>query len=212
MSKSHARNPLFKRPISPVNSEGKVKYLGLSEVSSATLRRAHAIHPISAVQIEYNPWTLDPEGPVGTYLLRTCAQLDVSIFCYSPLGRGLMTGAYRSLDDFEPDDARRGYVRFQGDNFQKNLVLADRIKAMAAEKRCTAGQLVLAWLAKQGEHVFVIPGTKKIKYLEENCKAAELHLSAEEEKALRKIVAEADVAGGRDPIYGSYVDTVPLEA
>ena len=112
--------------------------MGLSEVSSDTIRRANAIHPISAVQIEYNPWTLDPEGADGTYLLNTCKELGVSVFCYSPLGRGLMTGRYRSIDDFDEGDIRRSYARFQGENFKKNLVIVDKFNELAQRKGCTA--------------------------------------------------------------------------
>ncbi|CAM1507430.1 Fc.00g070710.m01.CDS01 [Cosmosporella sp. VM-42] len=190
--------------------EGKVKYLGLSEVSSDTLRRANAVHPISAVQIEYNPWTLDPEGADGTFLLDTCKELGVSVFCYSPLGRGLMTGRYRSTDDFDEGDVRKGYARFQGENFKKNLVIVDKFNELAQRKGCSASQLVLAWLVAQGDNVFVIPGTKKIKYLDENVGAAFVTLTKEEEQALRKLVSEAGVEGGRDPNFGAYVDTAPL--
>lgn len=192
--------------------EGKVKHLGLSEVSSDTLRRAYAVHPISAVQIEYNPWTLDPEGPVGTYLLETCKELDVAVFCYSPLGRGLLTGRYRSIDDFDEGDARRSYARFQSGNFEKNIAIVDKFHDLAQKKGRTAGQLVLAWLVAQGDNIFVIPGTKKIKYLEENIGAAHVTLTSEEEKEVRGLVVEASVEGGRNPIGGSYVDTTPLTA
>ncbi|KAJ3527971.1 hypothetical protein NM208_g10441 [Fusarium decemcellulare] len=192
--------------------EGKVKYLGLSEISSTTLRRAHAVHPISAVQVEYNPWTLDIEGPSGTHLLKTCDELDVAVFAYSPLGRGILTGRFRSIDDFEEGDARRGYARFQGENFKKNLVLVDKFQELAKRKGCTSSQLVLAWLLEQNPRVFVIPGTKKIKYLEDNVGAARVTLSKEEERELRKLVSDAGIEGGRDPSYGNYVDTVALDA
>ncbi|KAI8666081.1 Aldo-ket-red domain-containing protein [Fusarium keratoplasticum] len=192
--------------------EGKVKYLGLSEVSSTTLRRAHAVHPISAVQVEYNPWTLDIEGPSGTYLLKTCEELDVSVFAYSPLGRGILTGRYRSVDDFEEGDFRRNLARFQGENFRKNLVIVDKFNELAKQKGLTSSQLVLAWLLEQSPRVFVIPGTKKIKYLEENVGASRVTVSKGEEQELRRLVLEAGVEGGRDPTFGNYTDTAPLEA
>lgn len=192
--------------------EGKVKYLGLSEVSSTTLRRAHAVHPISAVQVEYNPWTLDIEGSSGTYLLKTCEELDVSVFAYSPLGRGILTGRYRSVDDFEEGDFRKNLARFQGENFRKNLVIVDKFNELAKQKGLTSSQLVLAWLLEQSPRVFVIPGTKKIMYLEENVGASRVTVSKGEEQELRRLVLEAGVEGGRDPTFGNYSDTTPLEA
>ncbi|KAI0117808.1 NADP-dependent oxidoreductase domain-containing protein [Nemania sp. FL0031] len=190
--------------------EGKIKYIGLSEVSSATLRRAYAIHPIHAVQFEYNPWTLDIEGPSGTHILDTCKELGVSVFAYSPLGRGIMTGRFRSAADFGPGDARGMLPRYQGESFQKNLKLVDQFAEVAKRKGCTGGQLVLAWLLAQG-NVFVIPGTKKIPYLEENFAASEVTLTEEEEKLLRNLVSEAGVSGDRGAMFGAFVDTVPLE-
>ncbi|KAI0406159.1 Aldo/keto reductase [Xylaria palmicola] len=192
--------------------EGKVKYIGLSEVSSTTLRRAHAVHPIYAAQFEYNPWTLDIEGPSGTHILDTCKELGVSVFAYSPLGRGIMTGRFRSTADFGPDDARTFLPRYQGDNFQKNLELVDQLAAVARRKGCTAGQLVLAWLLAQGDNIFVIPGTKKRAYLEENFAAAEVSLAREEERLLRKLVEEAGVGGDRGAMFGPFADTAPLES
>ena len=188
-----------------------MKYLGLSEVSSATLRRAHAVHPISAVQVEYNPWTLDIEGESGTNLLATAKELGVSVFAYSPLGRGMLTGRYRSVDDFEADDFRRSLERFQGDNFQKNLVLVDQFSEVAKRKGCSPSQLVLAWLTAQSGNIFVIPGTKKIPYLEDNFGASKVSITSDEEKELRKLVEEAGVSGDRGLVFGSFVDTVPLE-
>ncbi|KAL6921617.1 hypothetical protein ACHAPO_010988 [Fusarium lateritium] len=191
--------------------EGKVKYLGLSEVSSSTVRRAHAIHPIAAVQVEYNPWTLDIEGPSGTHILKTCRELDIAVFAYSPLGRGILTGRFRSVDDFEEGDSRRGLARFQGDNFKKNLEIVDKFDEMAKSKGYTSSQMTLAWLLDQSPNVFVIPGTKKIKYLEENVGAAKVTLSKEEDQELRRLVEDAEVAGGRDAFFGNYMDTPPLE-
>ncbi|KAI0453617.1 Aldo/keto reductase [Xylaria acuta] len=191
-------------------NEGKVKYVGLSEVSSATLRRAHAVHPIHAVQVEYNPWTLDIEGPSGTHILDTCKELGVSVFAYSPLGRGIMTGRFRSAADFGPDDARTLSPRYQGENFQKNLKLVDQFAEIAKRKGCTSGQLVLAWLLAQGDNIFVIPGTKKTAYLEENFAASEVVLTKEEEQLLRNLVSEAGVSGDRGATFGSFADTVSL--
>lgn len=175
------------------------------------MRRAHAIHPITAVQVEYSPWTLDIEGPSGTHLLKTCEELDISVFAYSPLGRGILTGRFRSIDDFEESDARRNYSRFQGDNFKKNLVVVDKFNELAKTKGCTSSQLALTWLLEQSPNVFVIPGTKKIKYLEENVGASEVKLSKEEEQELRKLSSDAELVGGRNPLFGCYSDTVPLE-
>lgn len=188
-----------------------MKYLGLSEVSSSTLRRAHAIHPISAVQVEYNPWTLDIEGPSGTHLLDTCKELGVSIFAYSPLGRGILTGAYRSQSDFGPGDFRPSLTRFQGDNLTKNLVLVDKFAEVAERKGCTTAQLVLAWLVAQSPLIFVIPGTKRVKYAEENFGAAKVTVSDQEERELRRVVAEVGVSGDRNASFGDYADTAPLE-
>ncbi|KAI1274943.1 NADP-dependent oxidoreductase domain-containing protein [Xylaria sp. FL0933] len=193
-------------------NEGKIKYIGLSEVSSETLRRAHAIHPIHAVQLEYNPWTLDIEGPSGTHILDTCKELGVSIFAYSPLGRGIMTGRFRSAADFGADDARSILPRYQGENFQKNLKLVDQFAEVARRKGCTPGQLVLAWLLAQGDNIFVIPGTKKTAYLEENFAASEVALTKEEEQQLRKLVSEAGVEGDRGAMFGAFADTAPLES
>ncbi|RGP62798.1 alcohol dehydrogenase [Fusarium longipes] len=191
--------------------EGKVKYLGLSEVSSTTIRRANAVHPIAAVQVEYNPWTLDIEGPSGTYILKTCQELDIAVFAYSPLGRGILTGRFRSVDDFEQDDSRRALSRFQGDNFKKNLEIVDKFDELAKNKGCTSSQLALAWILEQSPNIFVIPGTKKIKYLEENVGAAKVKLTKEEEQGLRRLVEDVQVAGGRDPYFGCYMDTPALD-
>lgn len=187
-----------------------MKYLGISEVSSSTVRRAHAVHPISALQAEYRPWTLDIEGSRGSNLLATCRELGVSIFAYSPLGHGIMTGQYWSSADFGPGDARKGMVRFQGDNFRKNLELVDRFSDLAKEKGYKPGQLVLSWLLAQGDDIFVIPGTKKVKYLEENFGALAVEISEDEKKAIRGFVSAAEVNGDRDTAYGAYIDTLPV--
>ena len=138
--------------------EGKVRYLGLSEAGSQTIRRAHAVHPISALQTEYSLWTRDPEGD----LLATCRELGIGFVPYSPLGRGFLTGGIKKFEDLAADDYRRKSPRFQGENFQKNLDLVARLEAMAKEKNCTASQLALAWVLAQGEDIAPIPGTKRI--------------------------------------------------
>jgi len=181
-----------------LKKEGKIKYLGLSEVSSNSLRRAHKIHPISAVQIEYSPYATDIESP-DIELLKTCRELGVATVAYSPLGRGMLTGAYKSPADFEEGDFRRFAPRFSEENFPKNLKLADEIGALAKRKGCTAGQLTLAWLMAQGEDIIPIPGTKKIEYLEENLGALEVRLTEAEIREVRKAVEGAEVHGGRYP-------------
>ena len=201
-------------PVNQVPRKGKVKYLGLSECSAETLRRAHRVHPIAAVQLEYSPWSMDIEDPhVG--LLAACRELGVATIAYSPLGRGFLTGSIRSPDDLDEKDVRRGHPRFSRENFPKNLELADRIKAIADRKGCTAGQLTLAWLMAQGEDVIPIPGTRKIKYLEENWGALDVKVTSEGEKEIRKATLEAEVIGDR---YGAasmqavFADTPPLKA
>ncbi|KAK2031327.1 aldo/keto reductase [Colletotrichum zoysiae] len=194
-----------------LKSEGKIKHFGISECSSATLRRAHAVHPVAAVQVEYNPWSLEIEGAAGTDLLRTCRELGVAVFAYSPLGRGILTGRYRSADDLDASDYRRHLPRFAGENFRRNTELADRFAAVAGQRHgCSAGQLALAWLLAQGDDVIPIPGTKRVGYLEENLGALGVRLGEEEERELRGLVEEADVQGDRGAVHGNYVDSVPL--
>ena len=170
----------------------------MSEVSSASLRRAHAVHPISAVQIEYSPFTTDIESP-EIALLKTCRELGVATIAYSPLGRGMLTGAYKSPADFEEGDFRKNSPRFSAANFPKNLKLVEQIKDIAHKKGCTPGQLTLAWLLAQGEDVIPIPGTKKIKYLEENIAALDVKLTSSENTEIRKAVEDAEVHGERYP-------------
>ena len=153
--------------------EGKVRFLGLSEAAPATLERAHRVHPIAALQTEYSLWTRDPEPEV----LPTCRRLGVAFVAYSPLGRGFLTGAIKSPEDFDPDDTRRNHPRFQGENFARNLQLVEKVKQLAARNGQTAGQLALAWVLAQGEGIVPIPGTKRRKYMEENAAAVELALA-----------------------------------
>lgn len=195
---------------SKVCREGKIKYLGLSEVSSASLRRAHAVHPISAVQVEYSPFTTEIESP-DVALLKTCRELGVATIAYSPLGRGMLTGAYKSPADFEEGDFRKNSPRFSEDNFPKNLKLVEEIKEIAKKKGCTPGQLTLAWLLAQGDDVIPIPGTKKIKYLEENIGALGVNLTSSEKTEIRKAVGNAEVHGQRYPehMMGSLFTNTP---
>ena len=177
-------------------SAGKVRYLGLSEASAATLERAHKVHPISALQSEYSLWSRDQEA---NGCLAACQRLGVAFVPYSPLGRGFLTGALKSPDDFAADDYRRFSPRFQGENFAKNLLLVQQVQALAAEKGVTAGQLALAWVLAQGDYLIPIPGTKQRKYLEENVAALEVTLGAEELHALEAIFATDATAGLRYP-------------
>ncbi len=157
-------------------SEGKVRYLGLSEASPQTIRRAHAVHPITALQSEYSLWTRDPEEEI----LPTVRELGIGFVAYSPLGRGFLSGKYKQPEDLPEDDFRRHHPRFQGENFQQNLRLVERIEEIAAEKGVTAGQLALAWVLAQGDDIVPIPGTKRRGYLEENVGASGVELSTSE--------------------------------
>lgn len=156
--------------------EGKVRYLGLSEAAPATIRRAHAVHPITALQTEYSLWSRDPEGE----LLATVRELGIGFVPYSPLGRGFLTGQWKSVEDLAPDDYRRNSPRFQGENFQRNLDLLREVNELAATKGCTPGQLALAWELAQGEDIVPIPGTKRRRFLEENVAAADVVLSPDD--------------------------------
>jgi aryl-alcohol dehydrogenase-like predicted oxidoreductase len=170
---------------------GKVRFLGLSEASAQTIRRAHAAHPISALQSEYSLWSRDPEEEI----LPTLRELGIGLVAYSPLGRGFLTGAITSPADLAPDDFRRYSPRFQGENFTRNLELVDRVREIAREKDCTPGQLALAWVMAQGDDVVPIPGTKRRTYLEENVAAAELSLDGDDLARIDE-VAPAGVAAG----------------
>ncbi len=175
-------------------SAGKVRYLGLSEVSAATLRRAHAVHPITAVQSEYSLWTRDPE----THVLPACRELGVGFVPFSPLGRAILTGAITSADDFAGERDMRGSMpRFQGENLASNLALVSEFAKLAETRGCTRGQLALAWLLAQGDYIAPIPGTKRVKYLEENAAAADITLTADELAAIDALFAPENVAGER---------------
>ncbi|MDJ0457407.1 aldo/keto reductase [Arthrobacter sp. NQ7] len=174
---------------------GKVRHLGLSEASADTIRRAHAVHPITALQTEYSLWEREPETKVFPVL----AELGIGFVPYSPLGRGFLTGQIRSADDFAEDDFRRHSPRFQGENFTRNLELVDRVKDLADRKQCTPGQLALAWLLAQGEHIVPIPGTKKRERLRENLGAVDVELSQDELQLLDQLAPAGATAGARYP-------------
>jgi aryl-alcohol dehydrogenase-like predicted oxidoreductase len=170
---------------------GKVRYLGLSEAAPETIRRAHVVHPIAAVQTEYSLWTREPEGGV----LDTCRSLGIGFVAYSPLGRGFLTGRFRSIDDLAPDDWRRNNPRFQGENFEKNLELVAKVESLAASKGCTPAQLAIAWLLARGGDIVPIPGSTRPERVEENAAAATMTLSPEEIVALEEV--GTSVAGQR---------------
>ena len=174
---------------------GKVRYLGLCEASPDTIRRAHAVHPISALQSEYSLWTRDPEdGP-----LQTCRELGIGFVAYSPLGRGFLTGQIRSPEDVAEGDFRRHNPRFQGENFQRNLDLVAQVEEIAEEKGRSPGQVALAWLLTRGDDVVPIPGTKRRRYLEENAEAVDVELTDEELERLERAFPKGAAAGERYP-------------
>jgi aryl-alcohol dehydrogenase-like predicted oxidoreductase len=175
--------------------EGKVRYLGLSEASPGTLRRANAVHRINALQSEYSLWSREPEdGALGT-----CRELGVALVAYSPLGRGFLTGEIKRFEDLAEDDYRRQSPRFQGENFEKNLELVRKIGEMARRKGCTPSQLALAWVLSRGEDVIPIPGTKRRKYLEENLKAAEIELTSGDLAEIDRVAPKNAASGERYP-------------
>jgi aryl-alcohol dehydrogenase-like predicted oxidoreductase len=183
--------------------EGKVRFLGLSEVHPNTLRRAHKVHPITAVQSEYSLWTRDPENGV----LAACRELGVGFVPFSPLGRGFLSGKVRTLKGLPDDDFRRGLPRFQGDNLEQNLAIVDRLSEMAAKKGCTSAQLALAWLLSRGPDIVPIPGTKHPKYLEENVAAVDLELSSTDLDTIEQTMRPDRVVGERyGPSSMSLVD------
>jgi aryl-alcohol dehydrogenase-like predicted oxidoreductase len=175
--------------------EGKVRFLGLSEAGPGTLRRAHRTHPITALQSEYSLWSRDPEDGV----LDACRELGIGFIPYSPLGRGFLTGQIQRFEDLEADDYRRHSPRFQGENFQKNLDLVQRIGEIAKSKGCTPAQLALAWVLAQGDDLVPIPGTKRRKYLEENVGALDVVLTAEDLRRIDEVAPKGVAAGLRYP-------------
>ncbi|KAI0057316.1 Aldo/keto reductase [Artomyces pyxidatus] len=193
--------------------EGKVKYLGLSEVSASTLRRAHAVHPISAVQVEYSPFTLDIESKDNA-VFQTARELGVAIVAYSPLGRGLLTGKFQGPEDFAEGDFRRHIPRFSKENFPKVLKVAHDLKEIGDRHGATSGQIALAWLLAQGPNVIPIPGTRSVKYLKENLGATDVRLTQDEVQEVRRIAEQADaVIGDRYPPriqVTLFADTPPL--
>jgi aryl-alcohol dehydrogenase-like predicted oxidoreductase len=181
---------------------GKVRHLGLSEASPDTIRRAHAVHPITALQTEYSLWTRDPEDGI----LATTRELGIGFVAYSPLGRGFLTGRFRSPEDFPDDDFRKYQPRFQGESFQRNLDLVERVTEMATEKGVTAGQLAIAWVLAQGDDVVPIPGTKRRSYLEENIAASEIELTADDLARIEDVFPRGVAAGDR------YADMSTIDA
>jgi aryl-alcohol dehydrogenase-like predicted oxidoreductase len=176
--------------------EGKVRYLGLSEAGPQTMRRAAKVHPIAALQTEYSLWSRDPENGV----LHTCRELGIGFVAYSPLGRGFLSGRFKSFDDLSEGDQRRNWPRFQGENFKKNLELAAKVAEIAREKACTASQLALAWVLAQGDDIVPIPGTKHLKYLEENVGALDVKLTPEDDlRRLEEVFPHGAAAGTRYP-------------
>jgi aryl-alcohol dehydrogenase-like predicted oxidoreductase len=174
---------------------GKVRYLGLSEAAPGTIRRADKVHPITALQTEYSLWTRDPEDEI----LPTVRELGIGFVAYSPLGRGFLTGRFKTIDDLDANDYRRHSPRFQGENFQRNLDLVERIEDLAREKGVTPSQLALAWVLHQGNDIVPIPGTKHVKYLEENAAAMNVTLTADELRRIDEVAPKGAAAGERYP-------------
>jgi aryl-alcohol dehydrogenase-like predicted oxidoreductase len=175
--------------------EGKIRYIGLSEASAQTLRRAVKVHPIAALQTEYSLWTRDPEHDI----LATCRELGIGFVAYSPLGRGFLTGQFKRFEDLPEDDYRRFSPRFQGENFDKNLELVRQVQQIAKEKGCTPSQLALAWVLAQGKDIVPIPGTKRRKYLEENVGALNVHLTKDDLDRIEAVFPSGAAAGERYP-------------
>jgi aryl-alcohol dehydrogenase-like predicted oxidoreductase len=173
--------------------QGKVRYLGMSEAAPQTIRRAQKVHPISALQTEYSLWSREPEDEI----LPTVRELGIGFVAYSPLGRGFLSGRFKSLDDLDANDYRRHSPRFLGENFQRNLDLVERIQQIAAEKRVAPGQLALAWLLAQGDDIVPIPGTKHVKFLEENVRAVEIRLTREELRRIDEVAPIGSAVGDR---------------
>ncbi|KAG6006956.1 hypothetical protein E4U21_006575 [Claviceps maximensis] len=195
-----------------LKEQGKIRYLGLSECSAATIRRAHAVHPISAYQVEYSPLFLDIESE-QTRILQTCRELGIAIVAYSPVGRGLLTGSIQSLDDMSPNDFRRQVTKLSSaDNFAKIKALGENIATIARRHDATPAQICLAWVAAQGQDFISIPGTRTIKYLEENTAALNIKLSEDEVGELRRYAQDTELPGDRYPPPNNtqFGDSVPL--
>jgi len=175
--------------------QGKVRFLGLSEANAETIRRAHAVHPITALQSEYSLWTRDPEPEI----LPTCRELGIGFVPYSPLGRGFLTGKIQKPEDIPDDDYRRSTPRFQGENFERNLEILKRVQEIAREKRCTSAQLALAWVLAQSQYIVPIPGTKRRKYLQENVGALDVDLTSEDLERIDEVAPKDAFAGSRYP-------------
>ena len=175
--------------------EGKVRYLGLSEAAPETIRRAHRVHPITALQTEYSLWSRDPEEGI----LLTVRELGIGFVAYSPLGRGFLTGAFKRFEDLPADDYRRHHPRFQGENFDKNLNLVQKLAELSRKKKCTASQLALAWVLSQGEDIVPIPGTKRRTYLEQNLGALDIEITAADRAAIEAAFPRGSTAGPRYP-------------
>lgn len=184
--------------LAQLQKEGKIKYLGLSECSAESLRRAHKVHPIAAVQMEYSPFALEVESPQYN-MLKTTRELGVALVAYAPLGRGFLSGTITSPNGFDDSDFRKYAPRFSAENFNKNLTLVELIKTLAEEKNATPSQLTLAWLSAQGGDIFPIPGTTNVDRLKENLKSLEIKLTPKEENQIRVACMEVEVAGGRYP-------------
>jgi aryl-alcohol dehydrogenase-like predicted oxidoreductase len=178
--------------------EGKVRFIGLSEASAETVRRAHEVHPIAALQSEYSLWTRDVESEI----LPACRELGVGFVAYSPLGRGFLTGRFEKPEDLPENDRRRQFPRFQDENFQRNMRLVERVREIAAEKSCKPSQLALAWVLAQGQDIVPIPGTKRRKYVEENAGAVAVELTGEDLERINQVLSEESVAGARYPEQG----------
>jgi aryl-alcohol dehydrogenase-like predicted oxidoreductase len=176
-------------------SQGKVRYLGLSEAAPETIRRAHEVHPISALQTEYSLWSREPEDAI----LPTTRELGIGFVAYSPLGRGFLSGAIKSMEDLPEDDRRRAFPRFQADNFERNLDLVERVRELAATKGASPSQLALAWVLAQGHDIVPIPGTKRRKYVEENAQAASLQLTEDDLRRIHEIAPVGVAHGDRYP-------------